>query len=113
MNFANDSMHTNLCLQFDPKDIAITAVYLAGQYAKIRPVGGADWLEILDQPDVGTITSIAVQLIDVIVGHKSDEEKIVFAKIKNNLETLRNESKILTSPSTNEESDPSKRRRTD
>jgi hypothetical protein len=112
MNFANDSMHTNLCLQFDPEDIAITAVYLAGQYAKIRPVGGIDWIEALGQPNVGTITSIAVQLIDVIVGDKkSDEEKIVFAKIKNNLETLRNESKITGT--IEDSSDPSKRRRTE
>jgi hypothetical protein len=112
MNFANDSMHTNLCLQFDPEDIATTAVYLAGQYAKIRPVGGSDWIEALGQPDVGTLTSIAVQLIDSIVeNRKSDEEKAVLSKIKNNLETLRNESKITGT--SEETSDPLKRRRTE
>lgn len=103
-------MHTNLCLQFDPADIGTAAVYLSGQYAKIRPIGGGDWIDALGQPDVGILTSIAVQLIDVItLSRKTDEQKIVFAKIKTNLETLKNESKI--SGTTIEATDPSKRRR--
>jgi hypothetical protein len=72
----------------------------------------------LGQPDVGILTSIAVQLIDAIVGQqKSEEEKAVLSKIKTNLDTLRNEGKIttITGPNTSGDqapSDPSKRRRT-
>ena len=48
MNFANDSMHTSICLQFPPKVIAQTCVYMSGQYCKMRPVDGRKWLDILD-----------------------------------------------------------------
>jgi hypothetical protein len=128
MMFVHDAMHTNLCLQFDPKDIATTAIYLAGQYNNahqtIRPVVGdnsTDWLEVLGQSlDVDTLTSIAVPLIDAIVANRKpqsddDEEKAVFAKIKHNLDTLlllRQESKV-TGTSEETLSDPLwKRRRT-
>jgi hypothetical protein len=120
MMFVHDAMHTNLCLQFDPEDIATTAVYLAGQYArKSRPVGGTTdcWMEVLgQQPDVNTLTSIAVPLIDVIIANRksdAEEKAAVFTKIKNDLTAtlLQNESKQITETST---SDPSwKRRRTD
>jgi hypothetical protein len=70
----------------------------------------------LGQPDVGILTSIAVQLIDAIVGQqKSEEEKAVLSKIKTNLDTLRNEGKITTiGPTSGDQApaDPSKRRRT-
>jgi hypothetical protein len=131
MIFAHDAMHTNLCLQFDPKDIATTAVYLAGQYNNahqtIRPVVGdnraTDWLEVLGQSvqDVDTLTSIAIPLIDAIVANRKtqsndDEEKAVFAKIKNNVAALlllRNESNKMTGTSEETLSDPLwKRRRT-
>ncbi|EEC43276.1 predicted protein, partial [Phaeodactylum tricornutum CCAP 1055/1] len=43
MNFANDSMQTSLCLQFEPQKIATATVYLAGQFSKVRPIDGKDW----------------------------------------------------------------------
>ncbi len=48
MNFANDSMHTTLCLQYPPKIIAHTCVYMSGQYCKIRPTEGKTWFDVLD-----------------------------------------------------------------
>lgn len=52
MNFANDSMHTSLCLQFDAQQIATTCVYLGAQFAKVVPTGNQTWLEILEWNDV-------------------------------------------------------------
>ena len=48
MNFANDSMHTSLCLQFPPKIIAYACIYLGGQFCKLRPADKKQWLDILD-----------------------------------------------------------------
>jgi len=48
MNFANDSMHTSLCLQFPPKTIAHACIYLGGQFCKLRPADKKQWLDILD-----------------------------------------------------------------
>lgn len=47
MNFANDSMQTSLCLQFEPQTIAMATVFLAANFCKIRPAAGRDWLVIL------------------------------------------------------------------
>ena len=47
MNFANDSMHTTLCLQYPPHLIAAACVYMGGQYGKIRPTGGKQWIDVL------------------------------------------------------------------
>lgn len=48
MNFANDSMHTSLCLQYPPKTIAYACIYLGGQFCKLRPADKKQWLDILD-----------------------------------------------------------------
>ena len=48
MNFANDSMHTSLCLQYPPKIIAYACIYLGGQFCKLRPADKKQWLDILD-----------------------------------------------------------------
>ena len=55
MNFANDSMHTSLCLQFPASTIATACVYLGAQFAKVRPTGGKSWLEVLGYPDVESL----------------------------------------------------------
>jgi hypothetical protein len=75
-------MHTTLCLQFDPEDIATAAVYLAGQYLQVRPVatdttGGDDgWMEALGQPDVEILIFIAVQILDEIaIGSSGNANK--------------------------------------
>jgi len=48
MNFANDSMHTSLCLQFPPEMIATSCVYMSAQYCGITGIKGHYWLDILD-----------------------------------------------------------------
>ena len=90
MNFANDSMHTSLCLQFDSQQIATSTVYLAAQFAKVRPVAGVDWLDALGHPDVETLSSISLQIIELIIERKGEEEA-TFVKIRRDLETLKNE----------------------
>lgn len=47
MNFANDSMHTSLCLQFPPETIASSCVYMSAQCCGLKPTEGRGWLEIL------------------------------------------------------------------
>jgi len=94
MNFANDSMHTSLCLQFDPQQIATATVYLAFQFAKVRPIDNRiDWLDLLDQPDVESLASISLQIIELIADRKgSDEATIV--KLKRDLDSLQNEKQV-------------------
>ena len=55
MNFANDSMHTSLCLQFDAQYIATACVYLGGQFAKVVPAGSQTWLGVLEWNDVESL----------------------------------------------------------
>ena len=47
MNFANDSLHTTLCLQFPARSVACACTYLACRVCKIRPVGGREWPDVL------------------------------------------------------------------
>ena len=91
MNFANDSMHTSLCLQFNPQQIATATVYLAFQLAKVRPVSnGTDWLDLLDQPDVESLASICLQILELIAERKGSDEA-TFTKLRKDLELLKNE----------------------
>jgi cyclin T len=87
MNFANDSMHTSLCLQFDPQHVATACVFLAAQFANIQPNSGVDWLDALGQPDIEMLASIAYQILELIAERKGAEESI-FAKIRKDLQTL-------------------------
>jgi len=88
MNFANDSMQTSLCLQFEPEVIATACVYLAGQFAKVRPTGGASWLEILGHPDVESFACIALQIIELVSDRKGTDEAM-FTKIRTDIELLK------------------------
>lgn len=97
MNFANDSMHTSLCLQFDPQQVATACVFLAAQFAQIQP-NGVDWLEALGQPDIESLTSIASQILELIAERKGADESI-FAKTRKDLEMLQTIERV---------SDPSK-----
>jgi hypothetical protein len=89
MNFANDSMHTSLCLQFEPQHIATACVYLASQFAEVRPVNGMDYLDILGQPDVEVLASISYQIIELIAERKG-AEKTMLEKIRTEIEALQN-----------------------
>jgi cyclin T len=112
MNFANDSLQTTLCLQFEPQEIATATVYLAGQFAKIRPVNkSADWLEVLyghdsstsSSPDIETLTSICLQIIELIADRKGSDEA-AFTKIRRDLETLKQEKQRSSNPPVNQHS---------
>lgn len=89
MNFANDSMHTSLCLQVDPQQVATACVYLALQFAEVQPVNNTDYLEILGQPDMEILASISYQIIELIAERKGAEQSIL-TKIRTNMDSLQN-----------------------
>lgn len=89
MNFANDSMHTSLCLQVDPQQVATACVYLALQFAEVQPVNNTDYLEILGQPDVEILASISYQIIELIAERKGAEQSIL-TKIRTHMDSLQN-----------------------
>jgi|UPI0005819D5E transcription initiation factor TFIIIB Brf1 subunit/transcription initiation factor TFIIB len=93
MNFANDSMQTSLCLQFEPQKIATATVYLAGQFSKVRPIDGKDWLEVLNYPDVETLASISLQIVELVTERKGTDEAS-FARIRAEVETLRTQRSV-------------------
>jgi len=76
MSFANDSMHTSLCLQFSPQQIATACVYLGAQFSKVEPVSG-DWPTVLGEPDIEALASISIQVMDLIVDRKASETDTV------------------------------------
>jgi hypothetical protein len=58
VNFVNDSFRTSLCLQFNPNQIALGAVFLATLYMNLAPVNTyirntaeKTWFELLE-PDI-------------------------------------------------------------
>ena len=87
MNFANDSMHTSLCLQFDPQQVATACVYLALQFAEVQPVNQTDYMEVLGQPDVEILASISYQIIELIAERKGAEQSIL-TKVRTHMEAL-------------------------
>jgi hypothetical protein len=66
MNFANDSLHTSLCLQFSAQQIAMSCVYLSGKYSGIAPITGKTWLELLDGITVEELSSISIQILELV-----------------------------------------------
>lgn len=94
MNFANDSVHTSLCLQFSPQLIATSCVYLAGHFAKVRPTPSnkKSWLEVLGYPDAESLSSICAQIIELIVDRRGSDVK-AFQAIRVELEKLKEETK--------------------
>jgi hypothetical protein len=87
MNFANDSMHTSLCLQFEPHKIATACVYLAGHFAKVRPVSKQTWLDVLGPCDVESLASISMQVVELITERKGVNEG-TFEAIRQDLDVL-------------------------
>jgi hypothetical protein len=93
MSFANDSMHTSLCLQFSPQLIATSCIYLAGQFAKVEPAvpcqtPSEGWSKILGQPDIDSLASICIQIMELIADRKASETDS-FKKIRAQLELLK------------------------
>lgn len=89
MSFANDSMHTSLCLQFSSQLIATACVYLAGQFAKVETQGGSTWAKVLGGPDIESLASICVQILDLIDPRKTGGDLEHFKKIRTQLEVLK------------------------
>jgi hypothetical protein len=89
MSFANDSMHTSLCLQFSPQWIATACIYLAAQFAKVEPSNGVgDWPKLLGHPDIESFASICIQIIELIADRKASDVDTI-KKIKAQLELLK------------------------
>ena len=89
MSFANDSMHTSLCLQFSPQQIATACVYLAAQFAKVDAPKDSSWQKILGEPDIESLASICVQILDLIDPRKTGGDLENFKKIRTQLEVLK------------------------
>ena len=107
MNFANDSMQTSLCLQFEPQRIATATVFLAANFGKIRPAAGKDWLQILGSTtspttttatpnaqqqllspyDVQALASIVMQIIELVLDRKGTDPAM-FQQIRRELDAL-------------------------
>jgi hypothetical protein len=94
MSLANDSYQTSLCLQFTPQEIATACVYLACQFAGVEPVatttttGVADFKTTLGDPDLDTLFSICIQILDLISDKKASDMENV-KKIRKALELMK------------------------
>ncbi|KAL7538238.1 hypothetical protein ACHAXR_008389 [Thalassiosira sp. AJA248-18] len=88
MNFCNDSMHTSLCLQFTAQEIAMTCVYLSGKYSGIRPVGGKLWIELLEGITVEELTSISIQILELVQPRKGLDSDKAFKMIRRDLDDM-------------------------
>lgn len=88
MNFANDSMHTTLCLQYTAKEIAMTCVYLSGKYSGIRPVGNRPWIELLDGITVEDLTTISIQILELMQPRKGMDSEMAFKMIRKDLDEM-------------------------
>jgi len=89
MNFANDSMHTSLCLQFPPETIAHACIYLGGQFCKMKPTGNKSWLDILDS-SMEDLASIGLQMMELIADKKGIDKK-VFDTLRDDLDKMKKE----------------------
>jgi len=91
MNFANDSMHTSLCLQFTAREVGLTCVYLGGKYSNIRPINNKMWIELFDGISIEYMTSIALQILELVQPKKGVDPKdseMAFKMIRKDLEEM-------------------------
>merc|ERR1712150_14967 len=86
MNFANDSLHTTLCLQFPARIVAAACTYLACQMCKVRPVGGREWPDLLGV-EYDALASTSVQLMELIADKKGCDLAI-FKDIRADLDAM-------------------------
>lgn len=66
-NFTNDSMFTNLCLQWEPQIIAICMIYLAGKIQKIELLGYKTfwWEKFVPDLERDLIEAVCHQVLDI------------------------------------------------
>lgn len=88
MNFANDSMHTSLCLQFSSSQIAMACVYLSAKYSNIRPAGGKHWMQLLEGMSVEDLTSISVQIMELVQPKKGMDSEVALKRVRRELDVL-------------------------
>lgn len=88
MNFANDSMHTTLCLQYTANEIAMTCVYLSGKYCGVRPAGGKPWIELLGGTTVEDLTTISIQILELVQPKKGMDSEMAFKMIRKDLDEM-------------------------
>ncbi|CAB9500354.1 Cyclin [Seminavis robusta] len=101
MCFANDSVHTSLCLQFSPQLIATACVYLAGHFANVQPTNNKKtWLEVLACPpnQAEAVSSICGQIIELIVDRRGTDVD-AFKEIRANLGRLKGVEGATRTPS--------------
>ena len=88
MNFANDSMHTCLCLQYPAKVIAMSCVYLSAKYSQVKPIDSKNWLDILGI-DYDALSPICIQIMELIADRRKLDIQ-VFKSIHSDLKSLKN-----------------------
>ncbi|KAL7483400.1 hypothetical protein ACHAW6_009051 [Cyclotella cf. meneghiniana] len=88
MNFANDSMHTSLCLQFPSSQIAMACVYLSAKYCNIRPVGGRHWMELLEGITVEDLGCISVQILELVQPRRGADGEAALKRVRRDLEEM-------------------------
>lgn len=88
ISFANDSLHTSLCLQFSAQQIAMACVYLSGTHAGIGPVGGKTWLDLLDGIGAEELTSISVQILELVQLNRRGVDSGQFRSIRKDLDEM-------------------------
>lgn len=88
MNFANDSMQTSLCLQYTAREIAMTCVYLSGKYSGIRPVGNKPWIDLLDGITVEDLTTISIQILELVQPKKGMDSEMALKMIRKDLDEM-------------------------
>jgi len=98
MNFCNDSMQTSLCLQYSSPEIASACVYLASQFADIKPTTDREWSDPLNC-NVFTMGNIAVQILELIAEQrKKGMDKSLLVKIRQDLEAMQTKRKPTPPP---------------
>jgi len=88
ISFANDSLHTSLCLQFSAQQIAMACVYLSGTHAGIGPIVGKTWLDLLDGISAEELTSISVQILELVQSNRRGVDSGQFKAIRKDLDEM-------------------------
>jgi cyclin T len=87
MNFANDSMHTSLCLQFPSSKIAMACVYLSARYCNIRPSGNKLWMDLLEL-SVEELGCISLQILELCQPKRGVGDEVALKRIRRDLDAL-------------------------
>jgi hypothetical protein len=113
MNFAYDSLHTSMCLQFKPHKIATACVYLAGHFAKVRPINKQTWLDVLDPFAIESLASISVQVVELTSTGRKGANEATFEAIRQDLDALNKNGVSVNSEKPKAEGPVAKRQRRD